>query len=171
MGVRRHLAVAALAPVFLLIAGCGGEEPVPRMPESTAGSAPSATQSSPAARESPEEFIRRWQKAVDEAQLSGDTSSLRALTPKCNPCAEFADHVDSVYTRGGWIRTDGATVIKVRRVSADPPTFDVTIRSGPTKLRESTDSKPRRLAGGTGTLRMILGGGPGSWIVSHYAVL
>ena len=170
MGVRRHLAVAVLAPVFLLIAGCGGEEPVPRMPESTAGSAPSATLSSPAARESPEEFIRRWREAVDQAQASGDTSAYRDLEQNCKPCSEFADQVDAIYEAGGSIETEGTEVVEIVQSSRKPVSFDVTLRAGTTTIRDKRGAEPRRLSGGTVTLHVFIKRSGRSWNVYHYTV-
>ena len=86
MDVRRAVALALVVP--LLLAGCSEDEPEPKMPDPTPTSSepsPSPTESETVEAESAEEFIRRWQAAGDEMQVTGDTTEYDAMTPRCRP--------------------------------------------------------------------------------------
>ncbi len=101
MRVRRVVGVVLVVVLATgLSAGCQSAEPKPKMPRVTESASPAPAESSPPESESAEEFIRRWQAAGDEMQVSGETDKYRALGPNCKPCTGFADAVAQIYANG-----------------------------------------------------------------------
>ena len=101
MHVRRALALTLAVPV--LLAGCSDDpEPKPKIPETTSSSpTPTPTESETPEAESPEDFIRRWVKAGDEMQVTGETAEYDAMSPSARPVRRSSTNVDDVYEQGG----------------------------------------------------------------------
>ena len=99
MHVRRTLAIALAVPA--LLAGCSEDpEPTPKIPEPTSSSpTPTPTESETPEAESPEDFIRRWVKAGDEMQVTGETAEYSKMSPNCKACQGFVESVEEVAQR------------------------------------------------------------------------
>src|SRR6478735_11059895 len=98
MHVRRALALTLAVPV--LLAGCSDDpEPEPKIPETTSSSpTQTPTESETPEAESAEDFIRRWVKAGDEMQVTGETAEYEGLVDgTCKACASFVASVKDVY--------------------------------------------------------------------------
>lgn len=169
MHVRRALALALTVP--LLLAGCSDDpEPTPKMPDPTS-STPSPTESETPEAESAEDFIRRWQAASDEAQMSGDTEPYRSLTRGCVPCDGFASRVEQIYGAGGSIEFKGSTVLGIRSDGPDSNGHTVRVRSSRAIIVETKGAEPTTLAGGELRLHVFLRKAGESWLVGHYTIL
>lgn len=172
MHVRRALALALAVPV--LLAGCSGDpEPTPKIPEPTSSSpTPTPTESETPQAESPEDFIRRWVKAGDEMQVTGETAEYQGLVDKsCKACASFQKSVEDVYSSGGSVEFAGARVNGIKRRERNPPTFAVTKTLPETVIRREQGSDPEVLPPGRTTLLVILKAKPDGWAVSYYGIL
>ena len=157
MRVRRHLATSVLAPL-LLLAACGEDDPEPQIPEPPATATPTASESSTTARESPEDFIRRWVEANTQMQNTGDVAEYVDLSRRCRSCVETATRVESFYKAGGYVRTKGWRLRSIRKrpSSSDTAVYDLHIESSPTRYRESADAPIQRLRGGPLVMRVRL---------------
>lgn len=109
--------VAAAVP--LLLVGACSEDPEPKFAPPSATPTPSVTESAepePAAWEEKSTegavaFARHWVEVFNEAQMTGNTSDLRAASaPSCGTCAGVADQVDELYKGGGRLQSEGWSV-------------------------------------------------------------
>jgi len=172
MHVRRALALTLAVPV--LLAGCSDDpEPEPKIPETTSSSpTPTPTESETPEAESPEDFIRRWVKAGDEMQVTGETAEYSSLVDgTCKACASFVDSVKDVYGNGGSVEFAGSTVNGIKRRERKPPTFAVTKTLPETVIRREKGSDPEVLPSGQTTLLVILKPKPDGWAISYYGIL
>ncbi len=147
MGRRPISALTALTAVLLSLSACNGDpepqvaDPTSEPPTSEPTTSPTATESTPTEpptseppeKETAQEFLRRWQEAANEMQVSGVSDKFRALNADCESCDVFAGNVDRIYEAGGFIRTDGGTISGIERWGKvnEWPTFDVRVESAP----------------------------------------
>lgn len=162
MSVRRVLA-SVVVSVLLAggLAACGGDEPEPgARPKLPASESPSPTPTPTAtdAKETPEEFIRRWIAVSDAMQVSGETAEFLAMGSNCEGCSKLATRVADIYSGGGFIRTDGMEVTRIRKTGtgAGQIVFDLDVNAAPTRIRESATGPDTRMPGGKATLRIRL---------------
>ena len=168
-GLLRALGAGVL---LLALAACTqpDDDPEPIMPsEST--SPPSPASSPTPERESAEAFVRRWIRLTTQMQNSGNTTELRAISEGCETCLSFADRVDGIYRRGGWVHTRGWIVTSIRPVdpSSNAPEVYVGLTSTPTVLRESRSSPRKRLPGGKFHYFFLLERRHGEWNMIEYS--
>ncbi len=174
MHPRRALALTLVVP--LLLGGCSEDpEPTPKMPDPTTSSAtPTATASETPEtpeEETAEDFIRRWQAAGDQMQVTGETSAYLGLSPRCTACKSLAENVDEIYRGGGRVEFDGTKIVSLKRVGARPPTYDVGLELPKTVIYRGADDQPESLPSGGMTIRVTLEEGQDGWTVSRYGVL
>jgi len=166
--LKRFLAALACCGVLSLSA-CNGDSsssadpPSPSPTASTSSVEPSPTEDP----ESPEEFVRRWVDVDREMQNSGDTTEYRQLSAKCRPCLEVADQVEGYYAAGGYVKTDGWSIVSAKTARSHK-TASVTIQvlSAPTEVVESEGAQVRRLEGGEGTYLLSLLVADTTWVVT-----
>ncbi|NPD03798.1 hypothetical protein HN031_03750 [Nocardioides sp. zg-1308] len=173
MHVRRALAVALAVP--LLLTGCSEDEPEPRMPDpppTSTSPTDEPTQTETAEAESAEDFIRRWVKAGDEMQVTGETDEYRSLVGEtCKACAGFLESVEDVYGGGGSVKFGGSTINRIAMREKKPPTYAVTKTLPETIIERDRDAEPEVLAAGRTTLLVILKRTADSWLVTYYGIL
>ncbi|WP_210502909.1 hypothetical protein [Nocardioides xinjiangensis] len=167
--------MALILTVPPLLAGCsGGEpttEPTPKIAEpSSSASTPTPVETETPEAENPEDFIRRWVKAGDEMQVTGETAEYDAMTPECTPCQDFVENVAQVYDGGGSAEFAGSRVVRIKPVGSDPPTYDVT-KDLPQTVINQGDGGTRTLPGGRTTIRVTLGRAGRRWVVTHFGIL
>ncbi|WP_322920157.1 hypothetical protein [Nocardioides renjunii] len=171
MHVRRALAAALAVP--LLLAGCSEDKPEPKMPDpppTSTSPTDEPTETETAEAESAEGFIRRWVKAGDEMQVTGETDEYDAMTPDCAACQSFVASVADVYAEGGSAKFAGSKIVQVKRVGDEPPTFDLTKELPETRIIRG-DGTTETLPGGRTTIRVTLGKKRGEWVVTHFGIL
>lgn len=120
MARLRALVVALL--VCALVA-CE-DEPTPDIPDPTpSSSAPSPTESetspspSPPEALTPEQTVRAWVKARNQALQDGDTTAVEALgSTTCESCDFAIQPIKDVYGAGGHFETEGWTLSGVTLV-------------------------------------------------------
>jgi hypothetical protein len=167
MHVRRALALTLAVPV--LLAGCSDDpEPTPKMPEPRSSSpTPTEPATTEPEAESPEDFIRRWQAAAFDAQMSGDTSTYRDFGRQCRPCTNFADQVDGIYADGGSIKLDSLRVLSVKPArGADQ--FRLTRVLGQTRVVDAQGNEQQSFAGGREVLNVFLEQVGGRWRIENF---
>lgn len=140
--VVRGVAVGAV--VGLLLAGCSGEDARPRMaptpapsPSPTVSPPPSVSPTPTQAPEvlGPEETVRAWIAARNEALQSGDTSSARQFQASdCSSCEPFLNSIEETFAAGGrFIRGGWAVDAATERNPGSPEVHvdvAITIRNG-----------------------------------------
>lgn len=169
MTVRRHThgVIVGLA-ALLLVGGCA-DDPEPKFSEPTDSPTPSETDSSPVApQQTAEEFIREWVRLDNQMQATGETDAFRAASSGCQSCVSYAERVADIYRSGGFIRTEGRTVLTVKEITSDR-TYRLKVRSAPTKYREGSDSPTKSLDGGVTTYRLTLRRSESGWVVADEA--
>lgn len=123
MARPRALVVAVL---LLFVVACD-DEPTPDIPDPTPSSSaasPSETASSPTTSPTPqaltpEETVRAWVEARNQALQDGDTAAAEALSDAtCETCENSLAPIRQVYADGGFYDTEGW------RVSGSPKTTE-----------------------------------------------
>ncbi|KQW53483.1 hypothetical protein ASC77_04160 [Nocardioides sp. Root1257] len=144
---------AVLTAVVLLSAlalgGCTDDDPEPKFgpTESTSPASPTSPSTTAAAALSPEDTVRAWVDAQNEALVSGDTTVMEALaTSSCQGCSDFSNPIRDVFAEGGSYRGGKWKVdaAKARKSSGSEVTVDVamTMEAGQTVPRRGADPIP-----------------------------
>jgi len=126
-----RLRALVVALLLLPVLGCE-DEPTPDLPGPTPSSSvpsPSETESSPTptpAALTPEETVRAWVDARNQALQDGDISGAEALSaPNCGSCENSLGPIRDVYANGGHYETKGWRVAssEVTRETANSATI------------------------------------------------
>ncbi|MBF4762485.1 hypothetical protein ISU07_05060 [Nocardioides islandensis] len=164
--MKRLLAALACA---LVLTACSDDSSSTADPPTPTTSAPSDPTSSPTEEaESPEEFVRRWVDVDREMQNSGDTREYRRMTKGCEACKGVADQVDDIYRAGGYVKTDGLQVKKIRAGDADSNgevEVQLDVESSPTEYVESAGGEIQKLPGGPVSYLLTLHQSTNSWLL------
>jgi len=123
VGVCKPRLPVLVAGLVLVLAGCSGEDPEPKMaPTQSVASTPSTsapTVSPSVDPMSPEETVRAWVKARNAALQDGDTAAVEALAAKgCEACRHSTDPIRQVYAKGGHYETEGWRLVASRLKSS-----------------------------------------------------
>lgn len=150
--------VAAMGTASALT-GCGGEDPAPVFADDpTAGATPSASpdpeESEAPKRETPRQFIRRWNELERTMQVTGDTSEYRALSPECESCRRTADLIEGFYAAGGYVKWEGRTTKRIEHLGNH--VYDMWLDTAPTEYKESSTGEVKRMDGGRSKLQIVL---------------
>ncbi|MBJ7358750.1 DUF6318 family protein [Nocardioides sp.] len=131
-----RLRALVVALVLTTLVACE-DEPSPDIADPTpSSSAPSPSESassptsSPTVEElSPEETVRAWVDARNQALQDGDTGQVRALTdPTCEGCIGLIESIEEVYEAGGEYRTKGWRIKSMKsKGAASRPTVDAAM--------------------------------------------
>jgi len=118
-GTRAVNAVAVALLVGLTLSGCSGDDPVPKVEPSSPAPTPTSGSPSPSQQAlSPEETVRAWVKARNEALQDGNVASVQALSERsCRTCHNSIAPIESVYGDGGHFETRGWLVVASRPLS------------------------------------------------------
>lgn len=146
MSVRRSAALTLVAA--LVLAGCQGE-PEPQFeptPSDSASPSDPETSEEPEAQ-SAEEFIREWAGLDAQMQNTGDTSAYLSVSNPCPPCRAVAQRVESAYSNGGYLKTDGWHINRIEKVPGKGR-YRVDADSSPTTIVEREGADAIRLPGG-----------------------
>jgi hypothetical protein len=172
--VHLRLLAAAVTAGLALSACSDDPEPIltPTPTETPTTTTPSPTESESAEPEDPKEFIRRWVDLNTELQNTGETKDfLAASTKNCEPCHAIADRMTTIYSTGGFVRTDGWTVMSIRALNPGATKhaeFFVRLDSAPTEYRETADGPVESFPGGESLYRFVLTLRGDQWMVSDY---
>lgn len=179
---RAALTALTLIPA-LLLAGCSDDDPEPKFgptpsseaptSASTSSSASTSTEPSTAAAVTAADFIGDWFERFSAAMVSGDTTEIRLRSSKsCTSCSALADQIDSIYARGGSLRTAGWSVDEARQVSEldEPPRFLLRVTQAERHLLhgpEVVDTTPMSKA----PMSVTLSSDSGNWQIRRLAIL
>jgi hypothetical protein len=174
---RRTVLAGAVAPLVLVLAGCGSDNPKPAPPE-TSSASPSASPSVVAPTmpaeakgtgpEAAKAFVRHFIATLNYAQTTGDTSTLRQLYGAlCSFCEGVSDGLDRVQSHGGSIKTDGWSVRRLR-ASQGGTTVIALVRVAPQVVVMRQGGKPERFDGQEhGRRKFDLQASHGQWTVTN----
>lgn len=162
----RRLEVFALGAV-LALASCSNVAPSAGPPPIAKSDEASSAVSRPTTpNESGEEFVMRWIRVSDKMQNTGRVGEYLSMSRQCNQCMQFYRTVKRIRRNGGTIKTDGLTVLAIRR---DGPTaWMVKVRSAPTTFKESKTSDWTVLDGGVREQRYELTRTTSGWQMTDY---
>lgn len=100
--MRRTLVAGVVAAALVGVAGCGADEPRPKIAEPTAS--PTATPTGRADLDNPEDAISTWIAGYNSLSATGDKSEVAAATaPKCQSCEQLIEPIADFYVAGGRI--------------------------------------------------------------------
>ena len=176
---RLGLAAAAALVLPLALSGCSGDDPDPKMPQTTAAaSSPSPTTSptqDPTAEPTlppeaegndeaaAEAFIRYYWDVVDYAQSTGDMKTLETLAlPSCGSCETGNAYLRKLYNNGGALTGVDYKVDRVRvELRSDREMFstynaEVSLSNGPYVERSDAEAKEVNHPAGKGTAIMTI---------------
>jgi hypothetical protein len=165
MGVRRILASAFAAPLFLGIAACGDDTSVANPPVQ---SGPSSSPTQSAHRESPEHFIRRFAGIERRMENTGEIGDYTRLAHRCRACLDLAHQIHGFYRAGGYVRWEGWKILAIRPYASGGKAgraYSVKVRSAPTVYRESSNGPIKNLNGGLAMEIVTLDRAGDSWVV------
>jgi hypothetical protein len=147
--VKRYL--AALACCGLLLSACSDDSSSSADPPSPTPSSSEPTSTPTEEGETPEEFVRRWVDVDRQMQNSGDSKEFRSISKKCTPCDGLADQIEEIYANGGYVKTDGLEIRRLK-VGTEDSNGEVEVHlwvnSTPTELVESEGAEVQHLPGG-----------------------
>lgn len=122
-------------------------------------------------KESPEDFIRRWQAAVDEAQESGSAGTFRSMsTRRCETCLSLADEIEQIYAGGGSIEFGGTEIVNFIDSPVGAGSYRYLYRAGKTVIRNRASKVVETIRGGESVLVVEVVGRPGNWKVAFMGV-
>ena len=177
--MRRHLAYAAVAAV-LALAGCGGDDPTPRVADPTPPASVSASPSASAAVEKEAwemktpggaiAFAELWVSEFSTAFSTGDTATLVAMSEKsCTTCQSFIDLINEVYEAGGSIAGQPWKLTKPAWSAPDGADGQVAVSGTmrvPQQTIERSGESPSTAPATTQAYVFALGWRPGGWQVA-----
>ena len=140
---RKAFALGLVAPL-LVVSGCSGGDPQPKMaPSVSAVGSPSVSPSASPDRVhhlDPTQTVRAWINAQNHALHTGDTDRLRALSSNpCQACNDFIDPIEKVFADGGHFTTSGWRLVRAKERASKkiPRVVDtaVSIAGGRTVLK------------------------------------
>jgi hypothetical protein len=185
--MRRRRAVTGVIVASLMTAGLAGcqsrSDPVPLESESGSPvSSPSPSTSAttaaapplPAAAKGTSEaaakaFVRHYIALINHAMKTGDTEPLHSASARqCTSCSAVVDRVNSVYSAGGSIVSDGWRIRSLSVVPLQPnkkPIVDVGLEMSQQVVKETADARPRHFDGGRLPTTFYLALRSQGWIV------
>ena len=150
----RGMLLALLLAGLTLFAGCSEDEPVPKIPKTSAAS-PTAPSSSPAPLSEAEEaeaLIRQWAVLDAEMQNTGETAAYLTITSEeCTSCRRAAESIEKLYADGGKIELPGKRILRVRespRYPAKERIYEGRYIAEPSRYRESPEGPWKQFDGG-----------------------
>ena len=156
MAVRRLIATLLLLPA---LASCSDDEPGSSGsgdPTSPATSEPTPT-GTPPPTEPPEAsehtaagakaFVEYWVTLYSAAVASGDTEALIEIsTPACRACRRITSLIESIYTEGGSVESDGWEVVRhdsATLTSANTATVHTVLTLHPERIQRPDEPVER----------------------------
>lgn len=147
---RTRWALATLLAVCLL-GGCSDDDPEPNIDSdptpsaSTSSATVSPSESVTPSALGPEETLRAWVAARNEALRDGNTDAVRALSAgDCDTCDQHIEPIERVYAAGGSFDTPGWTVdrLKVVTTGEDKSKLDVAMTMSAGQTIEQAGATP-----------------------------
>ncbi|MDT0203269.1 DUF6318 family protein [Nocardioides sp. AE5] len=186
MSLMRRVAVVVACVPVLVLAGCGDDEPgepvefpslSPSAPVSPSASESVGVEELPASEVEPEEFVRAWVGAYDEATFTGDATRMRSMSsPECLTCESLATAMEEIVANGGSVdvgdtptRVDVTEQLNPEKSSgATEVTVELGFPAGVT--RETRDSEPIEFGASTETWVFYVAVIEERWIVTEVAL-
>ena len=150
----RTRGVIAVLLAGCLLAGCSNEDPKPNIADPTTSAptsplvsvstSPPTSSSPPSASLDPEQTVRAWIAARNQALQDGDTTAVDALSaPDCRSCEEANKVIREVYAAGGSFHTPGWTVVAAKqKEGASPVQVDTALTFAAGQTTPSAGADP-----------------------------
>ncbi len=173
---QRHRTLTAVAAAAtLLLAGCAGDpEAGPPPPSLTPRPTLATVTESPEPEPEPEtakEFIRRWPVVETAMVTTGDSTEFLSLSDdNCGYCSTLAARITNIYAQGGFVKTTGWTVSKIRRApgsEAGDHKYELRSRYEPSSLKEKETGEVQQLDGGVVTQEVTLIKSDAGWLMGE----
>ena len=176
---RRTVLAGAVAPLVLVLAGCGSDNPKPA-PPATSSASPSASPSVVAPTmpaeakgngpEAAEAIVSLFIERLNFAGAHGDTRAFRELfTNGCAACNGVADFIDKTYASGGEIRGSGwhALAIRSGAVQSKRIKVDALVRVAEQDVIPKASAEPQHFDGAPRVMKhFTLDQSDGGWKVT-----
>jgi hypothetical protein len=161
----------AVALVWCLLTACGhgDSSSAGPLPGSTASTTQTSTPVDPSPSpdiQTPEEFVRAWVAEYNAMQNTGDTKKFRSMSRQCTTCAKVADRMDRYYAAGGYVKTDGLTITRLRVSKANAKgqcAATIHVNAAPTEYVEKSGGPVLKLPGGHPILQLSIQLRNSSW--------
>jgi len=156
----RGVLAAAVVIAVMALAGCT-DEPEPRFEEPSESPSASDPTSSAAADPEPWErktkagavaFARMWLRVFNNAQQTGDTAEVRAISSaRCRSCEGYFGQIEKLYADGGRLESDGWKLLRI----GSPPGSVANSIEIPMRINRTS----QRVILGSGKVKRYPGGG------------
>ncbi|MBA3783381.1 MAG: hypothetical protein H0X12_16205 [Nocardioides sp.] len=149
--------IALLLAGLTLFAGCSEDDPVPKMPKTSAAAPTPSPTTSPTPQSEADEaeaLIRQWAELGVEMQNTGKTAAYLAITSdECVSCKRVAKSIEQLYAAGGEIELPGKRILDVRksRRYTGRGVYEVRLLAEPSRYRESPTAPWQQFEGGETT--------------------
>jgi hypothetical protein len=116
-------------------------------------------------------FARYYFDSVNLATRTGDTTQLARLgSEDCESCGAIVGNIDTIYSGGGSIESDGwhldvATLVPGQPASS--PILDLGVTQAPESVIASAGAEPEKFPGGKQPMTMYLSRKGGTWTVTQ----
>ena len=153
-------ALTACSDVASSTAGPTSPQPPPSVSSSPAEPSPSPE------TQTPEEFVRAWVAEYNAMQNSGDTKRFRSMSRRCETCTTVADRMDRYYGAGGYVKTDGLTITRLRVSKVNGKgqrAVTIHVDAAPTEYVEKSGGPVLELPGGHPILELSIQPAKTSW--------
>lgn len=181
--MRRHLAYAAAGAVALALAGCGGDDPTPKVadPTSAPSAAPSADESAAAEKEPWDErsddgaiaFVKHWLDVFNEMHTSAETDEFEAIaTADCRACSEFVSIAESIQSDGGTMDSAGWSLLDAAvgaASTASSKEVAARLHQAAETIEYADGREPTTYPGGRVTVLMTVVWQSGAWTMDEVA--
>jgi hypothetical protein len=163
--IRRATALLVSLACCFALAACNGNKSDPKtvdgIPAYAAANTPQGAQG----------FARYWITTLNKATVDGKTAKLRSLQKKsCTTCTDFANQLDTMYSKGGHVETKGFKVKKILNDSGIPKPgagVSVVLTATPQTVVASKGATPKHLKGGDLRLRLIMVREKSHWVMDR----
>ncbi len=152
---NRGMLIALLLAGLTLFAGCSEDDPVPKMPKTSAAAPTPSPTTSPTPQSEAEEaeaLIRQWAELDAEMQNTGETAAYRnIISDECVSCRRAVRSIEKLYSAGGVIELPGKRVVSVRESPRFKPgqhTYEARTLVDPSRYRTSSYAPWQTFDGG-----------------------
>ncbi len=146
--------IALLLAGLTLFTGCSEDDPVPKMPKTSAAAPTPSPTTSPTPQSEADEaeaLIRQWAELNVQMQATGETSAYEAITAdECETCRRLVRMVGKLYAGGGQVDLQAQRVVSVRKSPRikGSGVYEAKVDLEPSRVRQSPEDDWKEYSGG-----------------------
>jgi hypothetical protein len=155
--LRPAPSVVLVAAMLLTGSACSGDpsaEQSPSVSDPSTRSSPTQSATTPPKPHTPIAFVKAWVTATNGALNNGDLSNLRSLvSPECLNCRRMFKAIQTVYSKGGHIKTRGIDLTNAHLIGIGTlkrPVVSIAIVTYPQTIRRFYGAEPTHTKRGQG---------------------